>query len=330
MKRMLKIFLLLIIMIVFLAYNDIAQAKSTSRVFIGETTKYSNSNTVTVNIYMEGVDTEITVLGLNVEYDISKLQFISSKSGKDLHATVKLAKNMPEDGKVVIAALAVNGFQRDGLYYSITFKIIDDSEDIPIRISKREVTDEAGNDKNIETIDGMIKISKETTTIKRSPENQKIENFEVSGQTEYDNLDTYLQEQGKIDVVGNDILVYEVEDSNVIEMQDDGTIIPVKDGMTNVRVKLNNNTIGNVAIKIENGVIQNIVATNDNLKFKASSSTQDSELLTLNDKEEKAIVNKGNHKKSNKKYAIVFLLIILFIFVLFIMFRFKRHRSESI
>ena len=340
MSKIFRIFFIVLIYFIFLSFINKVQANEDCKLYIGETTKYVNSNNIVINIYMENVNTQITTLGLYIEYDTSKLQFISSKSGKDLHATVKLAENIQEKGKVSIAALALDGFKNDGLYYSITFRVLDDSADIPIKLAKKEVTDKGGNDVNIETQGNTIKISKEKIVIEKSPQNQRIEKFKVIEQNEYTNLDTYIQEQGKIKVIGNDILVYEIENNEVAEIQDDGTIIPVKDGTTNVRVKLNKDTIGNIVVKVKNKKIKSISATGEIKEFQATSSSQDVQLIENNIEEENKLAERINIEKeknniissddesNNKKYIVVVIIsIVLFILVTYVILKNKFNRK---
>ncbi len=342
-----KISMILLVMACLICFwgSNYVYADEKCKLYIEDITKYLNSNNVVVNIYMENVNTQITTLGLNLEYDNSKLKFISSKAGKELHATVKLAQNMQEKGKVSIGALALDGFKNDGLYYSITFQVLDDSSDIPIKLSKREITDKDGNNVEIQTQGAIIKISKEITTIEKSPENQKIESFEISDEIEYDNLDTYIQEQGKIEVLGNDTLVYEIQNSDIVEIQDDGTIIPIKDGTTNVRVRLNNEAIGNVAIEIGNKEIKTISATDEIKEFQATSSSQDVNLIETNIEQESKLTetiinenkkkfnntnNRNNEIGINKHYvdcAAILLLILMFILTVFFILKVKRKKG---
>ena len=322
MLRKFKIILLVFVNLIFFSFTNNVQASENCKLYIEDITKYVNSNNVVVNIYMKNVNTQITTLGLNLEYDKSKLEFISSKAGKDLHATVKLAENKQEQGKVSIAALALDGFKSDGIYYSITFKVLDDSEEIPISLSKREITDKDGKDIEVETAGTKIKISKETTNIEKSPENQKIENFEINEKIEYDKLDTYIQEQGKIEVLGNDILVYETENNEVVEIQDDGTIIPIKNGTTNVRVRLNDDIIGNVVVKVESDKVKSISATDEAKEFQALSSSQNVQLIEKNIEEENQLAKTISIEKENEdkntivKNDVVVIAILLVLFIL--------------
>ena len=335
MSNRFKIVIIVFIYLIFLGFTNNVQANENCKLYIQDITKYVNSNNVVVNIYMENVNTQITTLGLNLEYDNSKLKFISSKAGKDLHATVKLVGNMQEKGKVSIGALALDGFKNNGLYYSITFQVLDDRNDIPIKLSKREITDKDGNAVDVETQGTTIKISKETTTIERSPENQKIESFEVEGQMEYNNLDTYIQEQGQIKILGNDTLVYEIENNEIIEVQDDGTIIPIKDGTTNVRVKLNNDTIGNVIVEVESKEIQKISATDEIIEFLPTSSSQDIQLIEKNIEEENQLAETISIEKEKKitneenKRNWIIIIIILFLLIVCIIFTIKKNKNKN-
>ncbi len=131
--------------------NVCSLATSTPKVYLEDAIKYDNSENVTVNIYMEDVNEEIVSLGLDLKYDTSKLEYVNSKAGKDLKATLKLDENFPEESRVAIGIISMTGLKNNGLYYQITFKVKDDSSNIPLELSLREATNSDGKDIPIET-----------------------------------------------------------------------------------------------------------------------------------------------------------------------------------
>lgn len=131
--------------------NVFSIAAGTPKVYLEDAIKYDNSENVTVSIYMENVNEEIVTLGLDLKYDTSKLEYINSKAGKDLKATLKLDEDFPEESRVAIGIIAMNGLKNNGLYYQITFKVKDDSSNIPLEISLREATNSDGKDIQVET-----------------------------------------------------------------------------------------------------------------------------------------------------------------------------------
>lgn len=157
-----------------LVFTNSSLAKENPKIYLENIAKYDNSENVTINIYMENVNSDIAVLGLDLKYDTSKLEYVSSKAGKDLKATVKLDENIPEESRVSIAIMSLNGLRNDGLYYQITFKGKDNNGTTPLDISVREATDSDGNEINIETLGTEVSLEKQEYSNNTKNQKNKI------------------------------------------------------------------------------------------------------------------------------------------------------------
>lgn len=241
-----------------------------TRLYIENATKYINEENVTIKICLENISEKIHTLGFDIKYDTAKLEFINAKEGKDMHASMQLAENIKEKNKVAIGAISINGFKNNGEYYLVTFKVLEEVQDIPLEITLTEACDSEGNNLAIKTVGGAIKISKEETQEKqeKTEEKQKIEKFEVTNPEKLEKLDKIIKENGNIEIKEQDIVTYETENNDILEILTDGTIIAKSDGVTNVKVKLNDETIGNIEIEIENGKVEKISAKTNQIESK--------------------------------------------------------------
>lgn len=273
-KQIVEITLIVIVLQIF---SIISFANTTPYLYIKDVTKYQNSDEVTVEIYMENIDSNIVTLGFDLKYDTQKLEYLNSKAGKDLKASIQMAEDLPEESRVSIGALSIGGFKNNGIYYSITFKVKDSSKDIPLTLNIREVTDSKGNEIKINTKNGIIKISSEKSDLKENEtknENQKINDFEKSDINELDTIEDILIDKGNIEVSNSDTLVYETEDINVVEVLNDGIMIPNQDGKTNVKVKLNGQTIGNLEVEVKDGKVSKVSGTENKSTSNASGTNE--------------------------------------------------------
>jgi hypothetical protein len=248
-----------------------SNADSIPYIYIEDSTKYKNVDEVTINVCVENINSNIVTMGLDIEYDTNKLEYVDSKAGKDLSATIKLAEDMPEENRVAIGIINIGGLKKDGVYYSINFKVKDNSnENIPIKLNVREITDKDGNDIKVNSKDGNVLISsevKEESIENQSQDSQIIRYFEKTDLNEIENLEDILVNEGNLNITSSDKLTYENSNTDVIEILEDGTIIPNKDGTSNVEVNLNGEKIGNLEVEVEDGKIQKISKIVDKISF---------------------------------------------------------------
>lgn len=325
------------VLIITLSLN--VYADSTPQVYVEDAIKYENSENVTIKIGMENANKDIVTLGLDVKYDTSKLEYISSKAGKDLEATLNLAEDIPNESRVAIGIVSLGGLNSNGEYYYVTFKVKDDSSNIPVSLNIRESTDSKGNDIKVETGNGTIKMSSK----KKKEENKKqtIKSFETEDVREIETLENIITKNTDIQINPEDSITYEVENSDIAEIANNGLIVPNQEGITNVKVKLNGQDIGTVAIAVKDGKVQKV----------SSSQTEDvssKENETLNEKpiensdisgKETIVVSSNagtektnteeNEKTSNNYIAIITIFVIIILIFIIILIKKGRKKRKN-
>lgn len=304
--------------------NAFSLATSTPRVYLEDAIKYDNEQNVTISIYMENTDSNIVALGLDLKYDTSKLEYVSSKAGKDLNATLKIDENIPDESRVAIAIMSITGLKNDGLYYQITFKVKDSSSDIPLELSLREASDSNGNDIKVETYGGKIKISSQEVVQEEKTVTQTIETFEVTDVETLATIEDILVESASIEVEADDLISYEVEENNVVEILNDGTIIPNQDGTAIVKVKMNGQDIGTVEVTVKDGVVEKVTGSSNgssnNLEL-GSTATESSS----NDSNTSS--NIESQEESSSKLPVIILVIIILVFIIILIIKKSRRKK---
>ena len=283
--------------------------------YIKDVTKYSNSNKVVIEIYSENISKNITSWSLDVKYDSKKLEFLNSKAGKDLSATFKLAENVPQESKVSMGAINITGFDKEGLYYQASFKVLDDSADIPVELVAKEVCDKDGNDVSCSVKSGKIIIPKEEKikTETKTETKKEINDFEVTEIEQLESIENILINSANMKFDIEDDLVYETEHIDILEIMDDGTMIPKSNGITTVRIKNNYQLIGTVEIEVKDEKIIRVTKVENNNKFLPEATT--SEEQTIEEvveeyKKEIAKVEKAERDKLLISFCIIVLILI--------------------
>ena len=283
--------------------------------YIKDVTKYSNSNKVLIEIYSENISKNITSWSLDVKYDSKKLEFLNSKAGKDLSATFKLAENVPQESKVSMGAINITGFDKEGLYYQVSFKVLDDSADIPVELVAKEVCDKDGNDVSCSVKSGKIIIPKEEKikTETKTETKKEINDFEVTEIEQLESIENILINSANMKFDIEDDLVYETEHIDILEIMDDGTMIPKSNGITTVRIKNNYQLIGTVEIEVKDEKIIRVTKVENNNKFLPEATT--SEEQTIEEvveeyKKEIAKVEKAERDKLLISFCIIVLILI--------------------
>ena len=245
--------ILIIVSLMMLVLPLFSFADSDPMMYIENVTQNENNN-VDLNIIMENIETsrKLVALRIDVKYDPSMLEFVQSKAGKDLKATIKYDEDFPDEGRFSIAILSVGGLNKDGLYYSATFKIKEGiTEDIPINLEIGEAADEDGNAINIKTQGIVIKTHSNNEEQPLESQTQ-IQQEETRASEPISNIGDIVTDR-IISTDENSELSYEVEDDSVIEVLEDGTIIPNKDGTTEVTLKFNGEDVGTATVKVKDG-----------------------------------------------------------------------------
>lgn len=154
---MLKKFTIIIVIILFIfGFNNISLAV-TPNVYIGDVIKKQNEDKVTMDVHIENIGSDIASLRLNIKFDEKKVEYISSKAGKNLKATVKMSEAVEGKNKVAIGIASSSGLKTDGIYYQITFKVLDNKiSEIPVNLELTEATDTKGNNVKCDVASGKI------------------------------------------------------------------------------------------------------------------------------------------------------------------------------
>lgn len=274
-KKLIMGFLIITFMLL-ITLNSYAAAKPCF--VIKDVTKYTNSDKVTLNLYLENASKKITNWSLDIKYDSQKVEFVNSRAGKDLSATFKLAECLPSESRVAIGAVSFTGFKKSGLYYSVTFRVKDDSADIPIELNVREVCDDKGNAVDFESKGGKIIIPKEKNEKVEEVKNdvkQEISNFEKNDVELLESIEDIIISNGNIELLPEDELIYEIEHNDILEVLDDGTMIPKNNGTTTVRIKLNGNVIGTIQTIVKDGKISKISRVENKKEFIPEATTDE-------------------------------------------------------
>ena len=252
---------------------------------------------------------------MDVKYDSKKLEFLNSKAGKDLSATFKLAENVPQESKVSMGAINITGFDKEGLYYQVSFKVLDDSADIPVELVAKEVCDKDGNDVSCSVKSGKIIIPKEEKikTETKTETKKEINDFEVTEIEQLESIENILINSANMKFDIEDDLVYETEHIDILEIMDDGTMIPKSNGITTVRIKNNYQLIGTVEIEVKDEKIIRVTKVENNNKFLPEATT--SEEQTIEEvveeyKKEIAKVEKAERDKLLISFCIIVLILI--------------------
>lgn len=333
MKKIITFFSVFVLILSIL--NVLSLSASTPKVYLEDAIKYDNSENVTVSIYMENVNSQIVTLGLDLKYDTSKLEYVSSKAGKDLKATLKLDEDLPEESRVAIGIIAMNGLKNNGLYYQITFKVKDDSSNIPLEISLREATDSDGKDIKVETQGAEIKITKEEIKKEENTTIKPIQTFEVENVDDLTSIEDIISENASIEIGTEDVITYEVEDSNIVEILNDGTIIPNNNGTSKVKLKMNGQDIGTVEIAVKDGKIEKITGKEEAQETNTNSSqiveNSENEIIT---EENASSINKENNieniaeNSTESKLWIIPIIIVIIILIFIILIIRKKRRKK--
>lgn len=327
MKKYIKI-MTLIFFLLFFANTVNAAGKTTF--YISDVTKYSNSDKVTLELCVKNVNKKMNSWSLDVKYDPSKLEFVNSKAGKDLKATIKLAENIKEENRVAVGAVSLTGFDKDGVYYYIMFKVKDQTSDIPVELNVREVCDSNGNDIKFDFQNAKIIIDKENKTENKEEKNitqiQELKPFQETDVQELESLENILINTGSIVIGPEDELVYETEHLNVVEILDDGTMIPKENGTTTVRVKCNGLLLGTVEIQVLDNRIAKIYKIENNERFIPEATTDETTTIEEVVEEYKTYYYKLEREAFSKKFyaAIMIVAVITILLRIFLIIRKNR------
>ena len=152
------------------------------------------------------------------------------------------------------------------LNYQVSFKVLDDSADIPVELVAKEVCDKDGNDVSCSVKSGKIIIPKEEKikTETKTETKKEINDFEVTEIEQLESIENILINSANMKFDIEDDLVYETEHIDILEIMDDGTMIPKSNGITTVRIKNNYQLIGTVEIEVKDEKIIRVTKVENN------------------------------------------------------------------
>lgn len=303
-------------------------AEGTPKVYIEGIEKDENSDKVNLNIIMENIESanKMVALRIDVKYDPEKLEFINSKAGKDLKATIKYDEDFPDEGRFSIAILSVGGLSKNGLYYTATFKIKDGvTKDIPIGLEIGEATDDDGHSIKIDTEGTTIKLSSDAEEPEQieEPIVQIINEFEVADIGPTTTIGSILTENTDISLRENDVVHYEIEDTSVIQILEDGTLVPINDGTCEVTLRIDGQEDENtkVLVEVKDGKIVKITGKETAIeKTNVENRLEPIENSVVKEKN-------ANEEKANDINWFGIIVILFWIFIFIIMF-FKIGRKK--
>lgn len=330
MQSSVKKITLAFIVVFFVLFVPKIYAASVPTFYIDDSIKYQNSNEVSVNIFLKDVNPEMVTFSVSLKYDTEKLEFLNSKAGKDLKATMKLAEDFPEESRVGIGAVSLSGFKTDGLYYTILFKVKDGvSKNIPLELELKECTDKEGNDIECKTENGKIVFSKDEIEVGTS-EVEKVPAFETTVTDQLETLEEIIASNTGAQFSINDIITYENLNEDVLKVSSDGTIIPKSDGKAIVKVSKGDNQIAELEIEIKDGKIST-VSSHEAFKDETTGKIKSDQELGINKEtyvNSKAPENTITKNENNSNIGIIVTIIVLVIICLFIII-YKKIRGGN-
>lgn len=321
-----------IIVAIMLCISTISCAE-TPNIYIEDVVKKENEDKVTMNLYLDNVDSNLASLGLNINYDDKKLEYISSKTGKNLKTTVQMAE-YEENSKVSIEIMSSDGFKADGVYYQVTFKVLDDTiDEIPVNLEVKDAKDVSGNSIKCSVSNGTI-----YTNESKIPNDDKLNNEKSDDETTMDpfdktdvkpsdSLDDIIESNTPPGISNKDDLKYDVEDGNVLEVLPDGTMVAKQDGITEVKVMLNDEEIGKLEVETENGQIKRISSKEEKQSDETNESKQENEFNTTNKVKKTSVTESG--KNVSPLLLLFILIVIIIISVIVYKKKYKNTKKEK-
>lgn len=320
-----------IIFVIMLFITTISWAE-TPNIYIEDVVKKENEDKVTMDLHLENVDSNISNLGLDVKYDDKKLEYVGSKTGKNLKTTVQMSE-YEENSRVSIEIMSSNGLKADGIYYQLTFKILDDKiEEIPVKLELKEAKDISGNNVNCSVSGGIVYTdeTKKPNIDNNEDENKKgettINPFDKTNVKPSDKLDDIINSNTTPNTQEKDDIQYEVENSDILEILADGTMIAKQDGITQVKVKVNDKYIGDLEVETENGQIKRI-SSKQETETKEQTSEDTKEFNTTNKVKKTSVTEAG--KNINPVVLLVILVLIVGIAIFIYKKKYKKEKKNA-
>lgn len=130
---------------------------------------------------------------------------------------------------------------------------------------------------------------------------------------EIETIENIITKNADIEITPEDSITYEVEDSNIAEIANNGLIIPNQEGTTKVKVSLNGQDIGTVDVVVKDGKVQKVLSSktenvvseeNEENQIEESNNFEKETFVVQANAEDKKIDVVENEKTSKNYIAI--------------------------
>ena len=139
---------------------------------------------------------------------------------------------------------------------------------------------------------------------------------------EIETIENIITKNADIEITPEDSITYEVEDSNIAEIANNGLIIPNQEGTTKVKVSLNGQDIGTVDVVVKDGKVQKVLSSktenvvseeNEENQIEESNNFEKETFVVQANAEDKKIDVVENEKTSKNYIAIILIFILILI-----------------
>lgn len=290
-QKVVGILFILIIIIAFGAITVKASDKITFSVEdINDVEPGSTINVVVQAKNLENASQKPIGIKLDLLYNPDVIEYISAEKGKNAGSAIALHENYTDEGRIRIGLVSFADMNQSGEYYSVQFKVKDNISvaSTPITLEVAEVSDSSGNAINCDVQNAIISFKGVTTQENPKQEEKddankkeinsenQVENNEKDNEKEEakgednvdkteqslgiaqkiaitdkdENITSFLKEDSKLEV-GTE-LTYEVENPEILEIDEQGNIVPKEKGTTKVTIRDTNNQEEIITIEVGN------------------------------------------------------------------------------
>ena len=289
-QKVVRILFILIIIIAFGAITVKASDKIIFSVEdINDVESGSTINVVVQAKNLENASQKPIGIKLDLLYNPDVIEYISAEKGKNAGSAIALHENYTDEGRIRIGLVSFADMNQSGEYYSVQFKVKDNISvaSTPITLEVAEVSDSSGNAINCDIQNAIISFkgvtiqenpkqeddddaNKEETNSENQVESNETNNEKEAGAKGEDNVDkteqslgiaqkiaitdknknitSFFKEDSKLEV-GTE-LTYEVENPEILEIDEQGNIVPKEKGTTKVTIRDTNNQEEIITIEV--------------------------------------------------------------------------------
>lgn len=189
---------------------------------------------------------KIAGIKFDVFYDTDNLEFVSAEKLEAASGTIDLNENYTEEGRIRIGIVSLIGLNKSGELYQVVLRAKEtlNTTETEIRLEAKEIVDSENNEISCETKNGTIQFVGNIEQTSQAQETTNQSEFQVNSQEanqititkeESKNIKDWLKEND-IGLNTNTTLTYKVENPEILEIDEEGNIIPKQEGTTNVEI----------------------------------------------------------------------------------------------